>query len=89
MDIDIFIDDFCKCNNLDLDKLKSNHRKTPYQDYRRILIFILHNTYELKLNEIAIILNKKNHTVIWHSLRRHSDYMKFDKQYRKRYLDLI
>ena len=85
MDIDLFVDEFCRANQLDLDKIKSNHRGKPYQDFRRILMFIMRNRYGMNLVAIKIYLNKKSHSCIIKALNVHDDLIKFNKGYRELY----
>lgn len=85
MDVNQFIDAFCMVNNLDVDKLLSNHRAYPYQDYRRVLIYILNNKFDLIPNRIKEIMNKRSHSSIIKSLQVHDDLIRFNKKYRELY----
>jgi chromosomal replication initiation ATPase DnaA len=85
MDAYVLIDDICKHYNLDVDKMLSNYRKQPYPDTRKIIMVKLKEN-SFKLKEIAIILNKSNHTVISNGIKKHYTLLKFDKKY-KAYLE--
>lgn len=83
MDKNTFIDIFCKENNLDLDKLKSNYRSVLYADFRRIFIYLLRDKYAMTVIEIRDFMNKKSHSSIIKSIEVHENYVKFDKKYRQ------
>lgn len=85
MDADLFVDKICKLNSLDVDKLKSNNRQSPYQDIRRVVIFVLNEKYLMIPNRIKEYMNKKSHSSILKSLQVHNDLMKFNKKYRELY----
>lgn len=87
--MEIFIDDFCKKNNLDVFKIKSSYKKEPYASYRKIIIFILRNKHNMKLIDIAKVMNKKDHSAISNSIAAHARLYKFNKEYRNRYLESI
>lgn len=82
MDIDLFVDKICKQNNLNVDKLMSNHRKEIYCDFRRALIYILKNKYKLTLIQIRDYLGKKSHSAIRESLKRHEELIIHNKKYK-------
>lgn len=85
MEKDKFIDEICRANNLDVDKLKSNHRKPPYQDIRRIAIYALNDKFDMIPNRIKEFMNKKSHSSVIKSIQVHEDLIRFNKKYRELY----
>ena len=88
MDVESFIINFCKVNELDLDKIKSNYTNRAYNDYRTILIYLLRTKCKMKLKDISDVLCKKSHTSIIYSLTQHNNFMQMDKKYKELYLEV-
>jgi len=56
-------------------------------DGRMALIIFFRRDFKYSLEKIGKIFGK-NHATIIHHLKRHDDYMKFNKEYRDKFLEL-
>ncbi len=56
----------CSFYNVKQSHIKSGGRTNEVALARQIIMYILREVYELKLNEVAMILKKKDHTTVMH-----------------------
>lgn len=84
----VFIDKVCELFQLDVDKLLSNCRKGIYPDVRKMLMFKLKKDYKMNQKQIAELTKKSNHSVVSTSIKKHLDFMKYDKKYKEMFNSL-
>jgi len=64
----------------------SNTRERNNVEGRMALSFLLRKDYKYSLRKICEILGK-NHATIIHYLKKHNDYMDYNREYRDRFLE--
>jgi len=64
----------------------SNNRERKNVEGRIALSFLLRKDYKFSLMKICEILGK-NHATIIHYLKKHNDYMDYNREYRDKFLE--
>lgn len=84
MNIELFIVNVCKHNDLDVDKLKSYHKAEPYNSIRRAIIFFLRDKNKMKLSSIGIEMGRTKQAIS-KAIKIHENYYRFNSDYKKLY----
>jgi len=66
----VIIDKVCSFYRIKKEEIKSESRKKNIAEPRQICMYLLKKYTKLNLNEIASILNKKDHTTIMHGISK-------------------
>ncbi len=72
------IDRVCSFYKIKKEDIKSESRKKNISEPRQICMFLLKKHTKLNLNEIAALLNKKDHTTVMHGISKIEETLKTD-----------